>query len=138
MSALDQFGHVTEEEREQQRTNVRTIHVGIRHEDDFCVTQLRRIEVIFADAASECGDHGPDFLVPEHLVVSRLLHVENLALKRQDCLEAAVAALLGCSARRLTFDQVDLATVSITLGTIGELAWEAGQLRVPGRLQWLC
>ena len=47
VAALDQFLHVAEEERQQQRADVRAVHVGVGHQDDLAVAQLRRIEVIF-------------------------------------------------------------------------------------------
>ena len=98
MIALDELGHVAEEEGEQQRANVGAVHIGVGHQDDLAVADLGRIEILLADAAAQRGDHGADFLVPEHLVVARLLHVQNLALERQNGLEFAIASLLGCAA----------------------------------------
>ena len=86
------------------------------------VAQLRDVEVLGADAAAERRDHRLDFVAAEHLVEARLLDVEDLALDRQDRLEAAVAALLGRAAGRLTFDDVDLAQRRIALLAVGELA----------------
>ena len=40
--ALDQLRHVPEEERQQQRADVRSVHVGVRHQDDLAVAQLGR------------------------------------------------------------------------------------------------
>ena len=58
----------------------------------------------------------------QHLVVARLLNVENLSFERQDRLEAAVASLLGGATCAFTFDQVHFAAVGLTLGAIGEFA----------------
>ena len=58
----------------------------------------------------------------EHLVEARLLDVQNLALERQDGLEAAIASLLGRSAGRIAFDDVELAEGWIALLAVGQLA----------------
>ena len=75
-----------------------------------------------ADAAAERRDHRLDLVAAEHLVEARLLDVQDLALDRQDRLEAPVASLLGRSAGRLPFDDVDLALCGIALLAVGELA----------------
>src|SRR6185437_517784 len=123
--ALDQLVHVAEKEGEQQRADVRSVHVGVGHEDDFAVAQLGGIEVVLANAAAERGDHGADFLVAQHFVVAGLFHVEDFALERQDRLEAAVAALLGGSACGLALDEVKFAAVGLAFAAIGQLAGES-------------
>lgn len=48
-----------------------TVHIRIRHDDDFVVAQLRDIEIIaiaLGKAAAECIDHGLDFRIGEYLV----------------------------------------------------------------------
>ena len=61
----------------------------------------------------------------QHLVVARLLHVQDLALQRQDRLEAPVAALLGGAAGRFTLDQEQLAAFRILLLAVGQFARQA-------------
>src|SRR5690606_13935981 len=58
----------------------------------------------------------------------RALDVEDLALEKEDGLEAALAALLGRAARRLTLDDVELAELGVALLAVGELAGEVGEL----------
>ena len=58
----------------------------------------------------------------EHLVEPRLLDVQNLALERQDRLEAAIAPLLGRPSGRLALDDVQLAQRRIALLAVGQLA----------------
>ena len=48
--------HLTEKERQQQSANVRSVHVGIRHDDDAVVPQLIGIKFIFTDATTERRD----------------------------------------------------------------------------------
>ncbi len=80
LAARDQLVHVTEEEGQQQGADVRTVHVRVRHDDDLVVAQLGDVEIVLADTGAERGDQAADFLVPQHLVVARLLHVEDLSL----------------------------------------------------------
>ncbi len=124
MAALDELGHVAEEEGEQQGADVRAVDVGVGHEDELAVAEARGVEVFLADAAAEGGDHGADFLVAEHLVVACFFDVEDLAFEREDGLEFAVAALLGGAAGGFALDEVELAAVGLALGAVGEFAWQ--------------
>ena len=65
----------------------------------------------------------------QHLVVARFFDVENLALQRQDRLEAAVAALLGGAAGRFTLDQVKLAALRIAFAAVGQLARQTAAIQ---------
>ena len=80
VAALDQLLHVAEEERQQQRADVRAVHVGVGHDDDLAVAQLGGVEIVLADAGADGRDHGADFFVAQHLVVAGLLDVEDFAL----------------------------------------------------------
>ena len=110
------------EERQQQRADVRAVDVRVGHDDDAVVAELVDVEVLGADAAAERRDHRLDFVAAEHLVEAGLLDVQNLALERQDGLEATIAPLLGRPACRLAFDDVELAEGRIALLAVGELA----------------
>ena len=104
---LDELLHLPEEKRQQQRPDVAPVHVGIGHHDDLVVPGAANIEgflvvlpflgilTLAPDAGPEGHDQHPDLLVREHLVEPRLLHVENLALERQNRLKLPVAALFG-------------------------------------------
>src|SRR5450755_3765888 len=71
----------------------------------------------------------------QHLVVARLLYVQDFALQRQDRLETAIAALLGGAAGRFALYQKQLATFWIFFLTVGQLARQsAGLARAPH--QW--
>src|SRR4051794_10655590 len=122
MPAIDHFAHVAEEEREDQRADVRAVDVGVGHDDDLVVAEFGDIEIAGADTGTEGRDHQADFLGGQHLVETRALDVEDLALERKHCLESAIASLLRGAAGRITFDEVDLAETRIALLAIGELA----------------
>jgi len=125
---LDQGPHLPEEEGEEEGADVAPVDVGVAHQHDLVVAEAGEVEILQADARADGGDHRPDLLVGEHLVQRRLLHVDELAAKREDRLEPSVARLLGGAARRVPLDQVELADRRVGLGTVGELAGE--RLRV--------
>ena len=127
VALLDQVPHLPEEEGEQKRADVRTVHVCIRHDDDLVIAGLLEFEVL-PDAASDGCDHRPDLFVREDLVDSRSLHVEDLALERQDGLERPVSTLLRAPAGAVSLDQVDLAQARIRDGTVREFPREDASL----------
>ena len=127
----DQVAHLPEEEREQQRADVRTIHVRIGHQDDLVIAELLQIELV-RDAGSQRRDHGADLLVGQHLVVAGLFDVQDLALQWQDRLIATITALLGGAARRLALDNEQFRVLRGALLAIGQLPRQAR--RVQGSL----
>ena len=56
VAVLDERRHLAVEERQQQRADVRAVDVGVGHDDDAVVAELRDVEVFGADAAAERGD----------------------------------------------------------------------------------
>ncbi len=94
MAALNDFRHLSIEEGQQQRTDVRTVDVGIGHDDDAVITQLVRVVLIAANAAAQRGDQRGNFLRSEHLIEARFLDVEDFTLQRQNRLILTVTALL--------------------------------------------
>src|SRR6185312_978848 len=95
---VNQLAHVPEEERQQQRADVRAVDIRVGHDDDLVVTELFGLEIVFADTSAHRRNQRADFFVAQHAVITGLFDIENLALERQDSLETAVAALLGRAA----------------------------------------
>jgi hypothetical protein len=62
VAALDQFGHLAIEQRQQQGTDVRAVDVRVGHDDDAVVAQLFDVEIVLADAGAERGDQRDDLL----------------------------------------------------------------------------
>src|SRR5579875_173383 len=127
LPALDQHGHVAIQKREEERPDVRAVHVRVRHENDAIVPPLVEVEVL-VDAGTERGDQRADLLVPQHLVHARLLDVQDLALNGQDRLEVPVAAGLRAAAGRLALDDEDLALRGVLFRAIRELAGEGADV----------
>ena len=128
VTPLNEFAHLPEEEREQQRANVRAVHVGIGHDDDLVVAQLVRVEIVPPDAGAQRRDQRADFLAGQHLVEARALDVQDLAAQRQHRLILAVAALLGRAAGRIALDQEEFGQRRVPLLAVGELAGQVGDI----------
>src|SRR5690606_13476928 len=119
---LNKLRHLTVEERQQQRTDVRAVDIGVSHNDDLVITELRNIEAAVlaaADAGAERGDQRTDLLAGQHLVHAGALNVQNLAANRQDSLKLAVARLLGGAAGRVTLDDEQLRVRWVAVLTLG-------------------
>ena len=140
MAGADQRLHVAVEEREQQRADVRAVHVGVGHDDDAVIAELRQVEVFGADAGAERGDDGADLGRAQHLVEPGALDIEDLAAQRQHRLIAAVTRLLGRAAGGITLDQEELAAAGVALLAVCELARQARDLEralAPGQVAGL-
>jgi hypothetical protein len=56
IALLDELRHLPIEERQQQRADVRAVHVGVGHDDDLVVAQLVDVEIV---AANRCRRRAP-------------------------------------------------------------------------------
>src|SRR3954471_4690488 len=121
VARLDQILHLAEEQREDERADVRAFHVGVRHEDHLVVAGALEVELV-AHAGPDRRDERLDLLVAQHLVDARTLHVEDLAAQGQHGLRVAVATLLGRAAGGVALDDEDLAQRGVLDGAVGELA----------------
>jgi len=95
--------------------------VGVRHQDDLVIAELRHV-LLFADARAERGDESRQLLRREHAVEADLLDVEDLALEREDRLELTAAALLGRATGGLTLDDEQLGLLRVAFLAVGQLA----------------
>src|SRR3546814_5435795 len=84
VAALDQFGHLPVEEGQQQGADVRTVDVGVGHDDDAVVAQLVRVVLVLADAGTQRGDQGADLRGREHAVEARARDVEDFSARSEE------------------------------------------------------
>ncbi len=120
-----------------------TVDVSVGHQNDLVIAELAGVEIFFTDPRSQRHDQRLDFAVAQHLVESRLLDIEDLALQRKDRLVLPVASLLSRSTCRVALDDVDLGQGRIALLAVGELSGKHGRThralahdfaRLPGSL----
>ncbi len=107
------------------------VHIGVGHDDNAVVTQFVGVVFLAPDATAEGGDERADFLRTDHLVETRLLDVEDLALERQDRLGAAITPLLGGTARRVPFHQKQFGQGRVFFLTIRQFAGQASNVQSP-------
>ena len=137
MPRLDDLRHLTIEEGEQQRADMRAVDVCVGHDDDLVVAQLFEVEILAADAGAQRLDERADFLRREHAIEARALDVQDLALEREDRLIMAIAPLLGRSACGVTLDEEEFGLGRIAFLAVGKLAGERGDIHhplAPGKL----
>ena len=122
VATVDEPRVVAEEEGQEERTDVRAIHVGVGHDDDLVVPQLVVIGVLLADARAHRGDERLDFLVGEHLVEAGAFRVQDLASQGQNGLRVRVAPLLGRTACGVTFHDEQFGIRRVLALAVGQLA----------------
>ena len=127
LALADELGHLPEEKSQQQRADVRTVHIRIRHDHDASVPKLADVEVL-ADTALERLDQDADLLEGEHLVDPRSLDVEDLPPQRQNRLGLVLAAALRRAAGGVALDDEQLRAIDVVGDAIGELLRHAPEI----------
>lgn len=121
VAALDELGHLAVEERQQERADVRAVHVGIGHDDDLVVAGLRDVPFL-REAAADGRDERADLVVREHAVDARLLDVQHLAAQGQDRLDRTVASGLGGTAGGIALHEEEFGLGGVAAGAVAQLA----------------
>src|SRR6056297_159805 len=113
--------HIAVEESEQKRSDVRSIHISIRHNNDFMIPEVFKFEfLLMPNAGSKGSNHRLDFLVLENLVDFGFLNIQNFTSKRQDGLVSSISAHLSGSAGRVTLNQVHFTVFGIFNRAVGQ------------------
>lgn len=119
MSLADQLRHESIQEGQHQSCNMRTIDIGIGHDNNLVITQLADIK-IFIDTCTKCSDHRFNFCVAENTIQTCFFYIQNLSTKRKYCLRCTVSGSLGTSTGGITLYDVDLAVLRILVTAIGK------------------
>mmetsp|Transcript_57679 Transcript_57679/g.125258 ORF Transcript_57679/g.125258 Transcript_57679/m.125258 type:complete len:274 (+) Transcript_57679:746-1567(+) len=119
---LHDLALVAVEEREEQSADVGAVDVGVGHQDDSVVSELRWREFVALESETEAGDECLDLRVLVHRGVVGLLDVEDLPAQRQDGLRLARSPLLGGATRRVSLDDENLRFRGVAGRAVGELA----------------
>ena len=82
IAVLNNLRHITEEERHDQCVDVRTIDVGIGHDDNLMIAQLLYVGFLAVFVSSDsytesCVDIA-DFITFQSLVIHGFFHIQNL------------------------------------------------------------
>ena len=126
IAILNQSTHPAEEESQNQRGDMATVHIGIGHDDYLVITNLFQVQRLRVVLCTHRYTHGTedilDFLAFENLVVHGLLHIQNLTTQWEDSLIITVASLLCRTAGRVSLDEEKLALRRVFRRTIGQFA----------------
>ena len=112
---------MTEEEGQKQRLDVRTVDIGIRHDDNLAVSQLFDIKFV-ADSRTERKNYGYNLCGAVNSFKTRLFDIENLTSHGKHRLELTLSAVLCGTACRVTFHKEQLRHIGVLFTAIGELA----------------
>ena len=110
---------------------MRSVHVGIRHQDDLVVAQLRNVKIVM-DPRSKGSDHSLDLRVGVNLVKPCLLHIQDLSAQGKDGLSRPGAGLLRGASGGVSLHDIDLAVLRILVRAVCQLAGQGHT--VEGRL----
>ena len=89
-AVLKEARQVSMDEREQQATNVCSIDVGIRHQDDLVVANAVEVETPTRSATDHLNN-GCTFSVLQHVRKRSLLNIQDLASYGQQGLKVCVS-----------------------------------------------
>ena len=127
IAAIDEVGHIAIEERQQQNANMRTVDIGIGHDDDAMVAG-RVAVVIFADIRANCRNKARNGVARKCAMQTSTLDVQNFATEGQNCLVFAVTRLLGRTTCGITLDDEDFRQGGIFARAVGKLARHAERI----------
>lgn len=89
-----------------------TVNIGIRHNNNFAVTQFCNIKFV-AYTRAECGYNRHKFIVSVNSVKSCLFYIEHFTPERQNSLEFTVTTALCRTARRVTLYDVNFGNLAV-------------------------
>ena len=106
-----------------------TVDVGIGHDDNAVIAQLREVGLLGIFVGANGNAQGTENVYHrvalKHLVVHCLLHVKNLSAQGQDGLEVSVTALLCRATCRVSLHEEQLTLGRVAAGAVGELAGQS-------------
>ena len=79
MPPFNQLSHLTEEKRQQQGANVRSINIRVSHDNNAVISQLIRVEFVFADTATKSRNNGADLGITQHFVEPSAFDIQNFS-----------------------------------------------------------
>ena len=115
MAFFDELRHLPVEKCHEQGSDMGTVHIGVRHDDDLVVAQFFQIEIRLFHSCTQGGDDESDFLAFEDLVKAGFFDIEDFPFKRKYGLKTAVPRLLGGTSGRIPLDKVNFAVGRVPL-----------------------
>ena len=120
---LYEFRHISIEERQKQRPYMRSVHVGIGHDNDLVIPELCYVKILGNSRSKGCY-HIFDFLGIKYPVKPCLFHVEYFAPQRKHGLRSGIPCLDGRAAGGITLDNIYLTFRRILARAVRQLSGE--------------
>lgn len=102
---------------------MRTINIGIGHDDNFLISQSFNIKAIL-DSAANRSNKGFYFVICHHFLDHSLFGIQDFTSKWQDRLKLTIATGFRTSSRRISLHNVKLCSMSSSLATVGKFSWK--------------
>ncbi len=128
IAATNHLFEIAIKEREKQCPNMGPVDIGVRHNNDLVIPELRDIETL-SDTGAERDDNRLERIRLHHFVKARLLDVHKLPSKRKNRLKHSISTLLGASTGGISLNDINLGTGSISTGAIGKLPGERHSIK---------
>ncbi len=140
MPFFNQLGHLSIKKSHQKSPYMRSVHIGIGHDDDLMITEFIQTKIRLFDACSKRRNDDTDLFALQDLIKSGFFHIENFAFQWQNCLVTAITSLFGRAAGGISLHDKYFTLSWIPLLTIGQLPWKGSRFKnafAPGQLSSL-
>ena len=100
---------------------MRTIHIGICHNNNLIITQFGNIEIVavsLGKTASKRIDHGLDLRIGQHFINTCFLNIQNFSTDWKNRLEITITGGLCGTTGRISLDDENLTFGSIPALTV--------------------
>ena len=105
-----------------------TIDIGIRHDNDFIISELADIK-IFVNSCSESRNHRFDFRICINSVQTRFLYIQNFTSKWKNRLSRTASCSLCRTTGRITLYDVNFAFRRVFIHTVCQLSRKRHSLK---------
>ena len=108
---------------------MRTIHVGIGHDDYFMIANLAQVQCLriffCTEGNTQCSKYIAYFLTLEYLMLHRFLHIQDLTTQWQDGLNLTVATSLSGTTCRISLHEEQFTLSRVFALAVSQLAWQS-------------
>jgi hypothetical protein len=127
MSMIEERTEVSEKEREDECSDMSSIDIGICHDDDTTISELRIVKCL-TDRSPDRDDEVLDLRIREYFIDASLLGIEDLSFEWEDRLKLSIPTGFRRSSRRVSLDDIELTFTRILRGAVCEFPRETRTL----------
>ena len=108
MSVFNKLGHLAIDKCEKQGADMASIHIGIRHDNNFVIPQFCDIKFIFSNARAQSTYECTNFLRSKHAVKAGALHIQNFTSNGKNRLVFTVTTCFSIPSGTVSFHDKEL------------------------------